>query len=135
MPDIAFVKPALPKTGVLVLPLTEGDPPAGLAQQADEATGGVLTRALEAAGFKGRKGQSCTIWAPASDGGGPASDWNVGTPQGPSRPPEMHVKVQARKATNRPPGRSGRSKSSRHEQATDDSDLTSGREKATDDSE
>ena len=63
MPDIAFVKPALPKTGILVLPLTEGDPPAGLAQQADGATGGLLTRALDAAGFKGRKGQSTTLWA------------------------------------------------------------------------
>ena len=63
MPDIAFVKPALPKAGVLVLPLTEGDPPAGLAQQADAATGGLLARALDAAGFKGRKGQSTTLWA------------------------------------------------------------------------
>jgi leucyl aminopeptidase len=63
MPDIAFVKPTLPKGGVLVLPLTEGDPPAGLAQQADAATEGLLVRALEAAGFKGRKGQSTTLWA------------------------------------------------------------------------
>jgi leucyl aminopeptidase len=63
MPDIAFVKPALPRNGVLVLPLTEGAPPAGLAQQADAATEGLLARALEAAGFKGRKGQSTTLWA------------------------------------------------------------------------
>ena len=69
------------------------------------------------------------------NGGEPGPGWNAGTPQGSSRPHGMHVKVQARKATNRHTGRIGRSISSRHEQATDDSDLTSGREKATDDSE
>ncbi|WP_270936669.1 leucyl aminopeptidase [Falsiroseomonas oryzae] len=63
MPDIAFVKPALPRNGVLVLPMTEGDPPAGLAREAEEASGGLLSRALEAAGFKGRKGQATTLWA------------------------------------------------------------------------
>ena len=63
MPDIAFVKPALPKNGVLVLPLAEGEVPAGLAAAAAEATGGLLPRALEAAGFKGRKGQATTLWA------------------------------------------------------------------------
>ncbi|WP_237213390.1 leucyl aminopeptidase [Falsiroseomonas oryziterrae] len=63
MPDIAFVKPALPKGGALVLPMTEGDPPAGLGKEADAASGGLLTRALEAAGFKGRKGQATTLWA------------------------------------------------------------------------
>jgi leucyl aminopeptidase len=63
MPDIAFVKPALPKNGVLVLPMTEGDPPAGLAREAEEASGGLLSRALEAAGFKGRKGQTSTLHA------------------------------------------------------------------------
>ena len=63
MPDIAFVKPALPKNGVLVLPLAEGAALAGLAREAEEATGGLLSRALEAAGFKGRKGQATTLWA------------------------------------------------------------------------
>jgi leucyl aminopeptidase len=63
MPDIAFVKTALPKNGVLVLPMTEGDPPAGLAREAEEAAGGLLSRALEAAGFKGRKGQSNSLYA------------------------------------------------------------------------
>jgi leucyl aminopeptidase len=62
MPDIAFVKPALPKGGALVLAMTEGDPPAGLAKEADAATGGLLLRALEAAGFKGRKGQASTLF-------------------------------------------------------------------------
>ncbi len=64
MPDIAFVKPALPRAGALVLPLAEEAPLAGLAAQADEATGGAISRGLEAAKFKGRKGQSATLWAP-----------------------------------------------------------------------
>ena len=69
MPDIAFVKPVLPRSGTLVLPLpeAEADRSAGLFAEADQATGGALARALEAAGFKGRKGQVTTLWAP---GGG-----------------------------------------------------------------
>ncbi|MGG5811581.1 leucyl aminopeptidase [Falsiroseomonas sp. CW058] len=63
MPDIAFVKAALPRGGTLVLLLPEGEPPAGLAAEADAATSGLLARALEAANFKGRKGQSTTLWA------------------------------------------------------------------------
>jgi leucyl aminopeptidase len=66
MPDIAFVKPALPRGGALVLLLAEGEGPAGLAAEADAATGGALSRALEAAGFKGRKGQSTTLWSPGA---------------------------------------------------------------------
>jgi leucyl aminopeptidase len=69
MIDIAFVKPALPRHGALVLPLGEETPLAGLAQALDTATGGGVTRALAAAGFKGRKGQSCTLWAPAGEAG------------------------------------------------------------------
>ncbi|MXP65515.1 leucyl aminopeptidase [Roseomonas sp. M0104] len=64
MPDILFVKPTLPRAGALVLPLAEGFTLSGLAKEADEATGGAIARGLEAAGFKGRKGQSCTLWAP-----------------------------------------------------------------------
>jgi leucyl aminopeptidase len=63
MPDIAFVKPGLPRAGALVLLLPEGEPPSGLAAEADAASGGLVLRALEAAGFKGRKGQSTTLWA------------------------------------------------------------------------
>ncbi|MEO3470357.1 leucyl aminopeptidase [Roseomonas sp. CAU 1739] len=66
MPDIAFVKPTLPRAGALVLPLAEEAPLAGLAAQADEATGGAIARGLEAAKFKGRKGQSVTLWAPGA---------------------------------------------------------------------
>ena len=71
MLDIAFVKPAMPRHGALVLPLAEDAAPAGIAQALDSATGGGIVRALAAAGFKGRKGQSCTIWAPALEGGAP----------------------------------------------------------------
>ncbi len=66
MPDIAFVKPTLPRSGALVLPLAEEAALAGLAKQADEATGGAISRGLEAAKFKGRKGQSTTLWAPGA---------------------------------------------------------------------
>jgi leucyl aminopeptidase len=65
MLDIAFAKPALPKAGALVLLVGEGAALAGLAATLDAAMQGGLTRALEAAGFKGKKGQSATLWAPA----------------------------------------------------------------------
>ena len=67
MPDIAFVKPALPRAGALVLLAVEDAPLSGLAEQADKEAGGAIARGLEAAKFKGRKGQSTTLWAP---GGG-----------------------------------------------------------------
>ncbi len=67
MIDIAFAKPVLPKSGALVLLVGEGASPSGLWQQADEATGGAITRALAAAEFKGAKGKTCTVLAP---GGG-----------------------------------------------------------------
>jgi leucyl aminopeptidase len=77
MPDIAFVKSALPRSGTLVVPLPEGeaDRPAGLFTEADREAGGALSRALEAAGFKGRKAQVTTLWAP---GGGFAKVVAVG---------------------------------------------------------
>ncbi len=64
MPEIAFVKPAMPKHGALVLPIAEDGVPAGLHAALDQACGGAIGRALEAASFKGRRGQSATIWAP-----------------------------------------------------------------------
>jgi len=75
MLDIAFVKPALPRHGALVLPVAEDGRLEGLAQAIDTASGGAIGRALAAASFKGRKGQNCTIWAPTLEGGA----------QGPSR--------------------------------------------------
>ena len=64
MLDIAFAKPALPKSGALVLPLFEGEAPAGQAAALDAAAGGALARAIEGAGFTGRKGQSAVVYAP-----------------------------------------------------------------------
>src|SRR5690349_15762581 len=66
MLDVAFAKPALPKSGALVLLVGEGEMPSGLWQQADEATGGAIGRALKAAEFKGTKGKTCTILAPGA---------------------------------------------------------------------
>jgi leucyl aminopeptidase len=64
--DITFAKPALPKSGALVLLVSEGEMPSGLWQQADQATGGAIARALAAAEFKGSKGKTCTILAPGA---------------------------------------------------------------------
>lgn len=64
MTDFLFVKATLPKSGALVLPLAEGFSLAGLGAEADAACHGAIARGLEAAGFKGKKGQSCTLWAP-----------------------------------------------------------------------
>jgi leucyl aminopeptidase len=66
MLDIAFAKAVLPKSGVLVLPLAEGAGLEGIAVTLDEALGGGLTRAMEAAPFTGKKGQSATLLAPGA---------------------------------------------------------------------
>jgi leucyl aminopeptidase len=66
MLDIAFARPALPKSGALVLLVSEGEMPSGLWQQADHATDGAIARALAAAEFKGAKGKTCTILAPGA---------------------------------------------------------------------
>ena len=67
MLDIAVAKSALPKSGALVLLLEEGAVlDTGLAQAADEATGGAIGRALAVAEFKGRKGQSTMVLAPGA---------------------------------------------------------------------
>ncbi|MBE9604013.1 leucyl aminopeptidase [Acetobacteraceae bacterium H6797] len=66
MLDISFPKASLPKAGALVLLLAEDDLAAGPWQEADEATGGAVLRALQAAEFKGKKGQVTTILAPGA---------------------------------------------------------------------
>ena len=68
MLDVTFVKPTLPRGGALVVPLAEGAGLGGLAADLDAAAGGAVKRALAAAEFKGRKGQSCTVWAPMPEG-------------------------------------------------------------------
>ncbi len=66
MLDITFARPALPKSGALVLLIHEGEKPSGLWQQADEATGGAIARAITVAEFKGGKGKTATILAPGA---------------------------------------------------------------------
>jgi leucyl aminopeptidase len=66
MPGVVFTEPALPTRGALVLLIAEETTLSGLARQADEATGGAITRALAAAEFNGAKGKTCTILAPGA---------------------------------------------------------------------
>jgi leucyl aminopeptidase len=88
MLEIAFAKPALPRSGALILLVGEGDKPSGLWAEADAATNGAIARALAAAEFKGGKGKGCTILAPGGDltrvvaiGLGKAADLNARTLQ------------------------------------------------------
>ena len=64
MLQIDFRPAALPDGGALALPVVEGAVLAGLAAQLDEACGGAIARAIAAAEFTGKKGQTCTILAP-----------------------------------------------------------------------
>ncbi len=66
MLDIAFAKPALPKTGALVLLIHEGEKPSGLWAQLDDSTGGAIARAFAVADFTGVKGKTCAILAPGA---------------------------------------------------------------------
>jgi leucyl aminopeptidase len=66
MLDIAFAEPALPGSGALALLVPEGARASGLWVNLDEATGGAISRALEAGSFTGKKSQTCTILAPGA---------------------------------------------------------------------
>ena len=66
MLDIAFARSALPKSGTLVLLADEDGSPDAIRAAADSATGGAVSRALEAADFKPRPGKACTILAPGA---------------------------------------------------------------------
>jgi leucyl aminopeptidase len=67
MLDIAFARSALPKSGALVLLVDEGaEPKFALHANFDSETDGAITRALAAAEFTGRKGQTATILAPGA---------------------------------------------------------------------
>ena len=67
MLDITFAKPALPRSGALVLLIHEGEKSSGLWAQLDETTGGAIARAFQVAEFKGAKGKTCTILAPGAN--------------------------------------------------------------------
>ncbi len=67
MIDIAFVPAALPTAGALALLVPEGaslGAGEGMLAQADAACGGTLSRAAAAAGFTGKKAQTCAVLAP-----------------------------------------------------------------------
>jgi leucyl aminopeptidase len=66
MLDIAFARSTLPKSGTLVLLADEESSPDAIRAAADSATGGGVSRALEAADFKPRPGKICTILAPGA---------------------------------------------------------------------
>ena len=66
MLEIEFAQPVQPGAGAVVLLVAEGSRPAGLWQTIDETTGGAISRAFEAAEFKGGKGKTCTILAPGA---------------------------------------------------------------------
>ena len=66
MLEIAFAAATLPTSGALALLIGEGEAPAGAWQAAEQATSGAIGRALAAAEFTGKKGQSATILAPGA---------------------------------------------------------------------
>ncbi|MCA3561632.1 MAG: leucyl aminopeptidase [Aestuariivirga sp.] len=61
---ISFSPASLPKSGVLILLVTEGQALSGLAAEADRRTGGQIRRAMTAAGFTGRRDSTLDIVAP-----------------------------------------------------------------------
>ena len=80
MLDIAFAKPGLPRSGGLVLLMGEDTAPTPFRQQADEATGGAVTRGLRIAEFKGGKSKTCLMLAPhwTADAGGASRVMAIG---------------------------------------------------------
>ncbi len=64
MLEVTFAKATLPRSGAIALLIAEGEAPSGLWTKLDEASGGTITRAIEAAEFKGTARQTCTILAP-----------------------------------------------------------------------
>ncbi len=66
MLDVGFSKVALPATGTLVVLLAEGAAPAGTAAALDEALGGSLARAMQAAEFTGKKEQVASLLSPGA---------------------------------------------------------------------
>ena len=65
--DISFAAPSLPASGALVLCAdTEGGLGGSLRAAADEATGGAVSRAIDAAEFKGKSGSSMLLHGPGA---------------------------------------------------------------------
>ena len=67
MLDVTIARATLPSSGALLLPVEEGAAAKAAAWAGlDTATDGAVGRALEAAEFKGKKGQTVTILAPGA---------------------------------------------------------------------
>ena len=66
MIDIAFSKPAMPRSGALALLIPEGGVLSGLAAELDRALGKSLTRALEVSSFKGEHCQTVVMPGPSN---------------------------------------------------------------------
>ena len=64
MLEIVFAKASLPRAGALAVLMAEGEDRVGLAQDADAASGGAVSRALDVARFIGGRGKTCTVLAP-----------------------------------------------------------------------
>jgi len=68
IPAIVFSKVAAPKAGTLVLTAAEGGALGSFGAEIDHRADGVVTRAIEAAGFKGKSGAALDVWAPGGLG-------------------------------------------------------------------
>ena len=64
--QISFVSPVVPKTGSYILLVAEDAKPEAAFDNLDKASGGVLTRAMKASAFKGKKEQVLTLVAPVA---------------------------------------------------------------------
>ena len=65
---ISFASPSLPKSGAIVVGVKEGNVLTPSAAEIDKQTGGVVKRAIASGRFKGGKGQTLEIVAPAGIG-------------------------------------------------------------------
>ncbi|MGH6980977.1 MAG: M17 family peptidase N-terminal domain-containing protein, partial [Stellaceae bacterium] len=61
---IVFAEPSMPKSGSLVVGVLDDRKLTPSAQKIDQATGGMLTRAMNASRFKGRQDDSLAVLAP-----------------------------------------------------------------------
>jgi leucyl aminopeptidase len=65
MLEVAFSKPVPLKAGAVALLMAEEETLSGMAATLNDASGGAIVRAMEVAGFKGQKGKTVLLFAPA----------------------------------------------------------------------
>ncbi|MCB1493988.1 MAG: leucyl aminopeptidase, partial [Rhodobiaceae bacterium] len=68
LPIVSFKKPALPKTGTVIVQAGDSGKLAPTADALDQASGGQLSRVLAAAKFKGKAGEVVEVLAPEGTG-------------------------------------------------------------------